>query len=220
MDNTVIEQQPSRFGEERHGTCADFRTLPGTVFKRSYFHHTAVFTPIFHVGTVADVDVAERCVPVVAGTAQHGVFAVYLLWKQYAVAVERQEGVFALEEFFEVERIPNTDGWSVVSVTPGNPVTVDIKDHRIRVTYTVQYYDVTKAIGGGIMGALGGTIPQMSHEKWGLETCYPFAKKDEHKAKKTSSKALVMTHAYSNVIMDKIEETVKNGLVGNENDDW
>ena len=99
-------------------------------------------------------------------------------------------------------------------------IKVDIKDHRIRVTYTVQYYDLTKAIGGGIMGALGGTIPQMSHEKWGLETCYPFAKKDEHKAKKTSSKALVMTHAYSNVIMDKIEETVKNGLVGNENDDW
>ena len=29
-----------------------------------------------------------------------------------------------------------------------------------------------------------------------------------------------MTHAYSNVIMDKIVETVKNGLVGNENDDW
>ena len=96
----------------------------------------------------------------------------------------------------------------------------DIKDHRIRVTYTVQYYDVTKAIGGGIMGALGGTVPQMSYEKWGLETCYPFAKKDKHKAKKTSSKALLMTHAYSNVIMDKIEETVKNGLVGNENDDW
>lgn len=38
--------------------------------------------------------------------------------------------------------------------------------------------------------------------------------------KKTSSKALVMAHAYSNVIIDKIEECVKNGLVGNEDDDW
>ncbi len=99
-------------------------------------------------------------------------------------------------------------------------IKVDIKDYKIRVTYTVQYYDVTKAVGGGIMGALGGTIPRISHEKWGLETCYPFAEKDKHKAKKTSSKALVMTHAYSNVMMDKIEETVKNGLIGNENDDW
>lgn len=29
-----------------------------------------------------------------------------------------------------------------------------------------------------------------------------------------------MAHAYSNVIMDKIEEAVKNGLVGNESDNW
>lgn len=35
-----------------------------------------------------------------------------------------------------------------------------------------------------------------------------------------ASKALVMAHAYSNVVMDKIEECVKNGLVGNENEDW
>jgi hypothetical protein len=29
-----------------------------------------------------------------------------------------------------------------------------------------------------------------------------------------------MTHAFSNVIMDKIEEAVKNGVSGNENDNW
>lgn len=106
----------------------------------------------------------------------------------------------------------------VVNIRP--IIKVDIKDKKIRVTYTVQYYDVTKSIGGGIMGAMGGTVPTRSDEKWTLETCFPFAEKDGHKAKKTSSKALVMTHAYSNVIIDKIEEAVKNGLVGNENDDW
>lgn len=106
----------------------------------------------------------------------------------------------------------------VVNIRP--IIKVDIKDKKIRVTYTVQYYDVTKAIGGGIMGAMGNTPPKRSDEKWTLETCFPFVEKDGHKAKKTSSKALVMTHAYSNVIMDKIEEAVKNGLVGNENDDW
>lgn len=110
-------------------------------------------------------------------------------------------------------------------------IKVDIKDKRIRVTYTVQYYDVKKLSGGGIwsavgesMGTLGGNPTparkELLEEHWGLETCFPFVKKDKHKAKKTSSKALVMTHAYSNVIMDKIEEVVKNGLVGNENDDW
>ena len=106
----------------------------------------------------------------------------------------------------------------VVNIRP--IIKVDIKDKKIRVTYTVQYYDVTKAVGGGILGAMGGNPPVRSDEKWTLETCFPFAEKDVHKAKKTSSKALVMTHAYSNVIMDKIEEAVKNGLVGNENDDW
>lgn len=29
-----------------------------------------------------------------------------------------------------------------------------------------------------------------------------------------------MAHAYSNVIIDKIEEAVKNGVVGNETEDW
>ena len=29
-----------------------------------------------------------------------------------------------------------------------------------------------------------------------------------------------MTHAYTNVIMDKVEEAMKNGIVGNEDDDW
>ena len=99
-------------------------------------------------------------------------------------------------------------------------IRVDIKDKKIRVTYTVQYYDVDKFVGGGIMGTIGGTGASKSVEKWAIEKCFPFAAKDEYKAKKSSSKALVMTHAYSNVIMDKIEETAKNGLVGNENDNW
>lgn len=68
------------------------------------------------------------------------------------------------------------------------------------------------------MGALGGAKAVQVSEKWPLEKCYPFVEKDKHK--KTSSKALVMAHAYSNVIMDKIEEAVKNGLVGKEDSDW
>lgn len=34
------------------------------------------------------------------------------------------------------------------------------------------------------------------------------------------SGALVMTYAYSNATFDKIEEAVKNGIVGNEDEDW
>jgi len=99
-------------------------------------------------------------------------------------------------------------------------IKTDIKDGKIRVTYTVQNYDVEKFVGGGVLGAMSGARAAKSSEKWTLDSCYPFVKKDGHKAKRTSSKALVMTHAYSNVIMDKIEEAVKNGLSGNEGDDW
>ena len=75
-------------------------------------------------------------------------------------------------------------------------------------------------IGGGWMSALGGsqTLPVRSDEKWTLDLCFPFVPKDSHK--KTSCKALFMAHTYSNVVMDKIKECIKNGLTGNENDNW
>lgn len=114
------------------------------------------------------------------------------------------------------EHVGGTNSYSV-SIRP--IIKVDIKDHKIRVTYTVQSYDVNKIIGGGVIGVLSDTPSELSREKWGLETCFPFVSKDLHNAKRTSSKALVMTHAFSNVILDKIEEAVKNGIVGNENDD-
>lgn len=99
-------------------------------------------------------------------------------------------------------------------------IKTDIKDNKIRITYTVPFYTVVKMAGGGIMSAFGdgSTKPTRVDENWVLDKCYPFVKKDSHK--KTSSKALIMAHAYSNVVMDKIEEVVKNGLVGNENEDW
>ena len=101
----------------------------------------------------------------------------------------------------------------VVNIKP--VIKIDIKDKKIRVTYTVGFYDVERSNGALVSNRYGNPV---THEKWPLEKCYPFVAKDKHK--KTSSKALIMTHAYSNVIMDKIEEAVKNGLVGNETEDW
>lgn len=102
----------------------------------------------------------------------------------------------------------------VVSIRP--VIKTDIKEGKVRVTYTVPAYSVVKMIGGGIMG--NKTASTLSDETWPIDQCFPFATKDSHK--KTSSKALVMAHAYSNVIMDKIEEAVKNGVSGNEGDEW
>lgn len=126
-----------------------------------------------------------------------------------------------IAEGYVADIVQHMGGLSAYNVNFRPIIKVDIKDQKIRVTYTVQCYEIEKLAGGGILGTMGGAAGAAKvDEKWGLDTCYPFAAKDGHKAKKTSSKALVMVHAYSNVIMDKIEEAVKNGLVGNENEDW
>ena len=62
------------------------------------------------------------------------------------------------------------------------------------------------------------TNANLYDEKWEIAHRYPFVEKDAQK--RTCAKALVMTHAYSNAVLDKVEEAVKNGVVGNEDEDW
>ena len=99
---------------------------------------------------------------------------------------------------------------------------IDIKDGRVRATVSVQEYEIQD-----ITSTLW-TEPQYNNDydiivyyhRWPIDTCYPFADPDAHGAKRTSSKALIMAHAYCNVLIDKVEDALKNGIVGNENDDW
>jgi len=116
----------------------------------------------------------------------------------------------------------HTGGMNKYKISIHPIIKVDIKDNKIRVTYTIQCYDVEKSVGGGVISAFASSSsrPSTSIEKWPIETCFPFVEDDKNNAKKTSSKALVMTHAFSNVIMDKIKEAVKHGLAGNETDSW
>lgn len=118
-----------------------------------------------------------------------------------------------------------------VSITP--VIRLDIKEGRVRVTYTVQNYDVLADISGGWLSPTEDvkktygdskrkqedkTNANLYDERWEIAKHYPFVPKDNKK--RTCSKALVMTHAYSNAVLDKVAEAVKNGLVGNEDDDW
>lgn len=117
-----------------------------------------------------------------------------------------------------------------VSITP--VIRIDIKEGRVRVTYTVQNYDILADISGGWISPLTNdktygdskrkkddkTNPDLYDENWEIARHYPFVEKDPRK--RTCAKALVMTHAYSNAVMDKVEEVVKNGLVGNDDEDW
>lgn len=130
-----------------------------------------------------------------------------------------------------VEHIGTLNKYSV-SITP--VIRIDIKDGRLRVTYTVQSYDVLADISGGWLSMAAEndrrtygdskrkkddkTNENLYDEQWEIAHHYPFVQKDAQK--RTCAKALVMAHAYSNAVIDKIEEAVKNGIVGNDNDDW
>ena len=118
-----------------------------------------------------------------------------------------------------------------VSITP--VIRLDIKEGRVRVTYTVQTYDVMADISGGWVSIVTAddrtfgdskrkkddkTNAYLYDEQWEIAHHYPFVEKDSKK--RTCAKALVMTHAYSNAILDKVEEALKNGIVGNDDDDW
>ena len=120
-----------------------------------------------------------------------------------------------------------------VSITP--VIRLDIKEGRVRVTFTVQNYDILNDVSGGWFGVKPDGEKNKSYgdgkrkmddktnvslydENWEIAKHYPFVEKDAQK--RTCAKALVMTHAYSNAIIDKVEEALKNGIVGNEDDDW
>ena len=120
-----------------------------------------------------------------------------------------------------------------VSITP--VIRLDIKEGRVRVTYTVQTYDILADISGGwisqglrdddtpIFGDSkrkkdDKTNPYLYDKQWEIAQHYPFVTKD--KQKRTCAKAIVMTHAYSNAIMDKVEEALKHGITGADDDDW
>ena len=119
----------------------------------------------------------------------------------------------------------HTGGMNKYNVSIHPVIRVDIKEEKCRVTYSLQAYNVIKSSGGGILGQVSAGLSDGKvdtkdiNETWPLDQTYPFAEKDAFGAKKTSSKALIMSYAYSQVLMDKIETAIKEGMVG-EDDDW
>ena len=129
-----------------------------------------------------------------------------------------------------VRHIGTINSYSV-SITP--VIRIDIKDERVRVTYSVQTYDVLADISGGWFGLADSdrrtygdskrkaddkTNPNLWDERWEIARHYPFAAKDFQK--RTCAKALVMTHAYSNAVLDKVEEAITQNVTGADDDDW
>jgi len=154
--------------------------------------------------------------------------------KQAITLNDKENGCIIISSTIKdiVEHIGTLNGYSV-SITP--IIRIDIKDGRIRVTYTVQNYDILRDKSGGYLSGLTANSDERTYgdakrkaddktnanlydEQWEIVQHYPFVEKDAQK--RTCSKALVMTHAYSNAIMDKVSEAVLHGLVGNDDDNW
>ena len=104
-----------------------------------------------------------------------------------------------------------------VSISP--IVTCEIKDERVRVTYSVPLLDVVR-LEGRRRGDKDNPpiLPEVHHEQWQIEYCYPLYKKDEHK--RASSKALVMTYAHSQMVTDRVCNYLSNALAEDNDDDW
>lgn len=94
-------------------------------------------------------------------------------------------------------------------------IRVDMKDGRMRITTSIQQYEMEK--GTGILGALAGgaTANKRIHQEFIPSECFPFTKKQ----KKEGAKAFVKAHLYSLIVINKLQDAVINGLTGGD-DEW
>lgn len=94
-------------------------------------------------------------------------------------------------------------------------IRVDMKDGRMRITTSIQKYEMEK--GTGVLGALAGgpAAYQKVHQEFIPSECFPFTKKQ----KKEGAKAFVKSHIYSLIVTNKLRDAVLNGLTGGE-EDW
>lgn len=110
-------------------------------------------------------------------------------------------------------------GMNAYSVSIRPVLKCEIKEGKVRLTYTIPYYTALRVVGGGWLVDDHKHPPVALDEEWPLTGCYPFASaKDAHK--KASSKALIMAFAYSRMLLAQVEDCLRYGQVGNEGDDW
>lgn len=96
-------------------------------------------------------------------------------------------------------------------------IRVDMKDGRMRITTSIQKYEMEK--GTGFVGALAAansySRPQTQHKEFIPSECFPFTTKE----KKAGAKAFVKAHLYSLIVINKLSDAVLNGLTGGD-EDW
>ena len=93
-------------------------------------------------------------------------------------------------------------------------IRVDMKDGRMRITTSIQKYEMEK--GTGVLGALAGSL--LLIRKF-IRSLFRLNASHSQKQKKEGSKAFVKSHIYSLIVTNKLRDAVLNGLTGGE-EDW
>ena len=96
-------------------------------------------------------------------------------------------------------------------------IRADIKDNRMRITTTIQEYEMEKGAGTGmqVLGALAGRVDNSkTYVNFIPSQCFPFT----NKQKKEGAKGLVKGHVYSLICINKLTDAVFGGIAGD--DDW
>ena len=104
-----------------------------------------------------------------------------------------------------------------ISITP--TIKVQIKDERIRVTYSVPFYIEVQA-GSGILGDFGDVFYKTNVT---LDKTFPFGEVSgfsKRARRRAYGRSLVMCNAYANVVLDKLDKVIKNGFDGSANEEW
>lgn len=143
-----------------------------------------------------------------------------------AIQLNDKDAGTIIGQGFIANIVGHTGGMNKYQVNMMPVIKADIKDNKVRLTYTIQAFNVYKTKGAGVWGALSkglsgvATPNETVAENWMISKCYPFVPEKEDKHEYSSAKAICMTTAFSDYIMNKIKEAVQHGLSGNENDDW
>src|SRR5271157_4515048 len=97
----MIEQQPAFGRFNGDWSCSNLRALPTTFCP----HHEAMLTPMNQIWTLAQVNITERRMTIIAGTVEHNVLVLDFSGKQDAIPVERQKGILQKSEFLKIKGV-------------------------------------------------------------------------------------------------------------------
>lgn len=146
--------------------------------------------------------------------------------KSMLTTSERNRGLIIAKGYIG-EAATYSDALTAIRIDVTPTFKIQIKNEKIRVTYSVPFYIETQDDSKSILSIASGTEDDpnnnVSTQNVILDQTFPYCELsglNKKARKKAYARALVFCNAYANVILDKITYVVKNGYDGTANEDW